>query len=98
METGSALVCCVAALLIGFYVGRRWAPGPAVAVLIGLGLGGFCVAVFLSVTSALGARWPQLLDAHVLGLHLIIVMMAAPVCGALGSLLGFRRSRGLSLF
>jgi len=98
VETGSALVSCAAALLIGFYVGRRWAPGAAAAVLIGLVLGGLCVAVFFALTSSIGTHWPHLFDAYVLGLHLIIVMMAAPVCGALGSLLGFRRSRGLPLF
>ena len=98
METFGGILSCGVAVVLGIYVGRRWASGSDLAVLLGLVVGVMCVAFYLIVTSWIGMLWPETLDAHVLGLHLIVVGMASPVCGALGSLLGYRRSLGRRLF
>lgn len=98
VETVGGFLSCGVALVLGIYVGRRWASGTDLAVLLGLIVGVVCVAIYLIVTSWIGMLWPETLDAHVLGLHLIVVGMASPVCGALGSLLGYRRSLGQRLF
>ena len=98
METAGGFLCCAVALVLGIYIGRRWASGAEWAVLVGFVIGAVCVAFYLIVTSSIGMLWPETLDAHVLGLHLIVVGMASPVCGALGALFGYRRSIGQGLF
>ncbi|MCX7366499.1 MAG: hypothetical protein NTV97_32435 [Alphaproteobacteria bacterium] len=94
METAGGFLCCAVALVLGIYIGRRWASGTEWAVLFGVVAGTLCVAFYLIITSWIGMLWPEMLDAHVLGLHLIVVGMASPVCGALGALLGYRWSLG----
>jgi hypothetical protein len=98
VETAGAGLAGALAFLIGWQVGRRWAPRPASAMLSGLIVGGLCVGLYFLVSAWIETRWPDLLDAYVVGLHLIIVILAAPVLGALGALLGYRRSMGQRLF
>ena len=98
METAAGILCCAFALALGFHAGWHWASGAGWAVLVGLLAGAVCVGLYVVVTSWIGLIWPNLLDPHVVGLHLILVGMAAPVCGALGSLLSYRRSLGRRMF
>ena len=98
VETAGACVAGALSFLIGWQVGRRWAPRPASAVLLGLIVGGLCVGLYFLVSAWIETRWPNLFDAYIVGLHLVILILAAPVLGALGSLLGYRRSMGQRLF
>lgn len=97
METILAVVCGIVAFVVGWALGRELTLGPATAVLIGLVEGALCVGFFILVSSWIGTTWPDLLDARVVGEHLIVVAMASPVLGALGGLWGFRRARGMPL-
>lgn len=98
MLTGGGILDCVLALLLGLHAGRHWARGPGWAVLVGLVLGGVCYVLYFTVTSWIGTLWPQAVDGRVLGLHLILGGIAAPVSGALGALLAYRRSINQHLF
>lgn len=97
METVFAVVCGIVAFILGWLLGRELTLGPATAVLMGLVEGALCVGFYVLVSAWIGTTWPDLLDARVVGERLIVVAMAAPVLGALGSLWGFRRARGLPL-
>jgi hypothetical protein len=97
LETVFALVCGIVAFVVGWILGHELAIGPASAVLIGLLEGAFCVGIYVLVSGWVGTVWPDLLDARVVGEHLIIVGLASPALGALGSLWGFRRARGMPL-
>lgn len=92
MLTGGGLLCSVVAFLLGLYAGKHWPRSSGWAVALGLAMGAICFGVFFTIASWIGTLWPARVDAYVLGLHLIIFVVAAPVCGALGALLAYRRS------
>jgi ABC-type multidrug transport system permease subunit len=87
-----AIITGFVALALGLYVGRLWAPTPSWSLLIGLMCGGVCAMGYFGVTVLFGQLAPGALSAKTIGYWFFILIFAAPLVGALGSFLGYRRS------
>jgi hypothetical protein len=87
-----AIITGVVAVALGFYVARLWAPTAGWAVLIGLMCGGVCAVMFFGASVLTGQLVPHSMDPKQIGYWFKIVVFAAPVAGALGAFLGYRRS------
>lgn len=98
METIGGLVDCGAAWAIGLVLGYRWTLGPPWHLIAGLVLGEVCAAVYFALANWVGRGWPGLLDARLVGLHFLVLMIAAPLAGAFGAWFGYRKSLGRGLF
>ena len=98
MESFGAIVACLVAIGLGSYLARLWAPTSVWALLIGVVSGGICAAVYFVATVLAGELVPDLLDAKKVGFWFMILLAAAPSCGALGGIIGYRRTPGLGPF
>lgn len=98
METIGALVGCGAALAIGLVLGYRWTFGPPWHLIAGLLVGAVCAVVYFAVANWVGGASPDLLDARLVGVHFMVLMIAAPLIGAFGASFGYRKSLGRGLF
>ena len=98
METIGALVDCGAALEIGLVLGYRWTLGPPWHLFAGLVVGAVCAAVYFAVANWVGRASPDMLNARLVGVHFMILMIAAPLVGAFGARFGYRKSLGHGLF
>lgn len=98
METIGALVDCGAALIIGLVLGLRWTLGPPWHVIAGFVVGAICAAVYFVVANWVGRTMPGTLDARQVGVHFMLLIIAAPVAGGFGAWFGYRKSLGRGLF
>ena len=98
METIGALVDCGAALAIGLVLGYRWTLGPPWHLIAGLVVGAVCAAVYFAVANWVGRASPDMLDARLVGVHFMVLIIAAPLAGAFGARFGYRKSLGRGLF
>jgi hypothetical protein len=87
-----AIVAGVISIALGYYVARLWAPTASWALLIGLMCGGVCAVAYFAITVLTGQLAPRTLDAKKIGYWFFILVFAAPVLGAVGALLGYRRT------
>jgi hypothetical protein len=87
-----AIITGVVAIALSLYVARLWAPTAGWAVLIGLMCGGVCAVMFFGMSVLTGQLVPHSMDPKQIGYWFKIVVFAAPVAGALGAFLGYRRS------
>ena len=98
METIGALVGCGAALAIGLVLGYRWTLGPPWHLIAGLVVGAVCAVVYFAIANWVGRAVPDMLDARQVGVHFMVLMIAAPLVGAFGASFGYRKSLGRGLF
>jgi hypothetical protein len=94
METAGAVAFCVLALAVGWYSALLWARRVGIAVLLGLIVGAGCLAFYFLVAGWVETFWPDILDSHVIGRRLVLLVVALPACGVLGSLFGYRHVMG----
>jgi hypothetical protein len=87
-----AIITGVVSIGLGAYVARLWAPTASWALLIGGMCGGVCAVVFFGATVLVGQLVPNTTDPKKIGFWFLIVVLAAPVAGALGGFLGYRRA------
>ena len=98
METIGALIHCGAALAIGLVLGYRWTLGPPWHLIAGFVAGEVCAAVYFAVANWVGRAWPGMLDPRLVGVHFMILVIAAGSAGAFGAWFGYRKSLGRGLF
>jgi predicted Co/Zn/Cd cation transporter (cation efflux family) len=98
VETIGALVGCGAALAIGLMLGYRWTLGPPWHLIAGLVVGAVCAAIYFAVANWVGRASPGMLNARQVGVHFMVLMIAAPLVGAFGASFGYRKSLGRGLF
>ncbi|HYD05296.1 MAG TPA: hypothetical protein VEC60_06205 [Reyranella sp.] len=98
MESVAALVTCVLALVFGVIAGLRVPLGQPWIVLVGLGIGEVCAAVYLGAANWASRMWVGLLDAREVGVHFMALVVAAGLCGALGAWFGYRKTMRGRLF
>ncbi len=92
MEFLGAIITGVVSIALGFYFSRLWAPGTSWALLIGLVCGGVCASAFFCVCVLTGQLVPHTMDAKKIGYWFFILIFAAPLIGAVGAFLGYRRA------
>lgn len=95
MEFSGAVVACLGSVGLGLYFARLWAPSAGRALLIGIAVGGICAVEYLASTLLVGRLAPHVVDAERIGFWFVMLLAAAPACGALGSFVGYRRAPGL---
>ena len=61
-------------------------------------VGGVCAGVFLGVANWAGQMWPGLLDPRLVGVHFMVLIVAAGLSGALGAWFGYRKAMRRGLF
>jgi hypothetical protein len=98
VETIGALVSCGAALAISLTLGYRWTLGPPWHLIAGFVVGEICAAAYFAVANGVGRIWPGLLDARLVGLHFMLLLIAAGSSGVFGAWFGYRKSLGRGLF
>ena len=98
VETIGAIVVCAAALVISLIMGYRWTLGPPWHLIAGVVVGEICAAVYFAVATWVGRAWPGVLDARVVGVHLMVLVLASGFSGGLGAWFGYRKSTGRGLF
>jgi hypothetical protein len=89
--TGS-IITGVVSIALAFYVGRLWAPTVSWSLLIGLVCGGVCAILYFGGTVLMGQLAPNTLDPKKIGFWFLLLVFVAPVLGALGAFLGYRRT------
>jgi hypothetical protein len=67
-------------------------------VVAGLVVGEICAVVYFVVAICIGRAMPGTLDARQVGVHFMLLMIAAPLAGAFGAWFGYRKSLGRGLF
>jgi len=87
-----AIITGVVSMALGVYVARLWAPSASWALLIGGMCGGVCAVVFFGAAVLTGQLVPHTTDPKKIGFWFLIVVFAAPIAGALGGFLGYRRA------
>jgi hypothetical protein len=87
-----SIITGVVAIALGFYVGRLWAPTIAWSILIGLVCGGVCAIIYFGATVLAGQLAPHTFDPKKIGYWFFILIFVAPLIGALGAFLGYRRT------
>ena len=87
-----AIIAGVVSIALGFYVARLWGPSASWALLIGAMCGGVCAVVFFSAAVLTGQLVPHTTDPTKIGYWFSILIFAAPVIGAVGGFLGYRRT------
>ena len=93
MEIFSAIVTCIAAIGAGFYVGNHWAPDAIWSAVFGGVVGEACAGVFWGLALFLATMVPAAnVSARAVGIDLLILVIATPVCGAIAGFLGYRRT------
>lgn len=84
--------------MCGFAAGGRWAPGPVIGALFGIPIGMFFAAAYFTLALWVAQTWPQLLQAHRVGLCAMGVLVVGAIAAALGAWFGYRKSLGANLF
>ena len=79
-------------------LGYRWTLGPPWHLIAGVVVGAIGAIVYFAVANWVGRASPGVLDPRLVGLHFIVLVIAAPVVGALGAWFGYRKSLGHGLF
>jgi MFS family permease len=92
VELLCAIVTAVIALGLGFYFSRLWAPTAGWSLLIGVVCGVVCAIGYFGGTVLLGEFVPDLLDPNKVGYWFMMLVFGAPVIGALGGFMGYRRT------
>ena len=92
VEMIGAIVTGVFAVALGFYVARLWGPSASWALLIGVMCGGVCAIFYFGVSVLTGQLVPHSMDPGQIGYWFKIMIFAAPLAGALGGFLGYRRA------
>jgi hypothetical protein len=98
VETIAAAVACAVALVLGIAVGLRAPLSHPLVYVVGLVAGEICAGVYLGLANWANRAWTGLLDARQVGVHFMILIVAAGICGVLGSWFGYRKSFGRGLF
>ena len=98
VETVAAVVACGVALVLGLIAGLRIPIGQPWIVLIGLVLGEVVAGVYLGLANWAARMWHGLLDPHVVGVHFMVLIVAAGLSGAIGAWFGYRKAMRGSLF
>ena len=93
MEIVSVVVTCVAASAAGFYAGNRWASDAIWSAVFGAVAGAFCAGVFWGLALFLATMVPSAaVSGRAVGFEFAILVIAAPVCGAIAGVMGYRRT------
>ena len=93
METVATIATCIAASAAGYFVGKLWAPDAIWAAVFGVVAGEFCALVFWGLALTLVTLVPNAgINARTIGFDFEILVLGTPVCGAIASLLGYRRT------
>ncbi|HTR83439.1 MAG TPA: hypothetical protein VMI56_03100 [Reyranella sp.] len=92
METIGAIVACIAALAAGFEGGRRWALDQGWSVFIGAAVAEACTAIYFIVMLAIDVAQPGLVNAHIVGQLVVMLVAVTALLGATAGWFGFRRS------
>ena len=98
METVAAVVACGVALVLGLIAGLRIPVGQPWIVLVGLVVGEVCAAVYLGLANWAARMWHGMLDPRLVGVHFMVLVVAAGLCGAIGAWFGYRKAMGRGLF
>jgi hypothetical protein len=98
VETVAAAVACGVALVLGLIAGLRVPLGQPWIVLVGLALGEVCAGIYLGLANWAGRGWQGMLDARLVGVHFMVLIVAAGLCGAIGAWFGYRKAMGRGLF
>jgi hypothetical protein len=92
METVTALVAAGAALGVSFLIGRSLTASTLLVVLGGLASGlAFAIVYFVSTVS-IGNLLPGAFDAWSLGVHFVVLLVAAPLGSAFVAVLAHRHA------
>jgi hypothetical protein len=92
VEMTGAIIAGVVSIALGFHFARLWAPGGSWALLIGAMCGGLCAVIFFGASVLTGQLVPSTMDPKKIGYWFFILIFAAPALGAVGGLLGYRRT------
>jgi hypothetical protein len=93
VETVSALVTCVAAVAVGFYVGNHWAPDAIWSAVFGAVVGEVCAGLYWGLALFLATLVPEAaVSGRAVGIDFEILVIATPVCGAIAGVMGYRRT------
>jgi hypothetical protein len=92
VEMIGSIITAVVSIALGFYVGRLWAPTTSWSLLIGLVCGGICAVGYFGLTVLIGQLAPGTFDPKKIGYWFFLLVFCAPVIGAVGAFLGYRRS------
>jgi hypothetical protein len=98
VENLAAVLACFVALLLGYVAGLRVPIAQPWIYLVGLVVGELCAFVYFTAANWVGRTWPGSLDARLIGVHLMILIVAAGLCGVIGSWFGYRKTIGRGLF
>ena len=98
LEAVGAIVTGVLALIVSYVAGNRAPVGQPLISLAGLAIGEVCAGVYFGVANWVGRTHPDLLDARLVGISLLVLVFAAGLCGIVGAWFGHRKSMGLGLF
>lgn len=98
METVGAALASLIAVAMGFFAGRHWMPNPYLSALFGVPLGIVSAALYFALALLVARAWPRLLDAHLVGLHVLALLVVGTACAAAGAVFGYRKSLGVRLF
>src|SRR3954463_4597026 len=98
VETVAAGIDCVIALVLGVIAGLRIPIGQPWIVLGGLVLGEVCAGIYLGLANWAARAGYGTLDPRAVGVHFMALIVAAGLCGAIGSWFGYRKAMGRGLF
>jgi hypothetical protein len=82
MESITAIVAAGVAFALSYYIGRSMASTTLVAAMMGAVCGLAFAVLFFVTTVALGAVLPGVFDGWMLGIHFIVLAIAAPLGSA----------------
>jgi len=93
VETASAIVTCLSALIAGFFVGGRWASDAIWSAVFGAVAGAFCAAAYWGLALFLATMVPSAdVSGRAVGFEFGILLIVTPVCGAIAGVMGYRRT------
>jgi len=95
VELLGAIVSCLIAIGLGFHFSRLWAATVHWALLIGIVSGGVCAGGYFLAAVLLGQLVMHSLDPSKIGADFLVLLPAAPICGAIGAFVGYRRTPGV---
>ena len=98
VETVAAAVACAVALVLGVIAGFRVPIGQPWIVLVGLVLGEVCAGIYLGLANWAARAGYGTLDPRAVGVHFMVLIVAAGLCGAIGAWFGYRKAMGRGLF
>jgi hypothetical protein len=98
VETVAAVVACGVALALGLVAGLRIPVGQPWIVLVGLVVGEVIAGVYLGLANWAGRMWHGLLDPRLVGVHFMVLIVAAGLSGAIGAWFGYRKAMRGGLF